>query len=80
MFEDPEFWVALAFVIFVGVLAKFGVPKMALSALDARSDRIKQALEEDASGAPGVPHGDVKAWLKSLGTDKELPPPRPKKR
>ena len=46
MFEDPEFWVALAFVIFVGVLVKFGVPKMALSALDARSDRIKQALDE----------------------------------
>ena len=46
MFEDPEFWVLLAFVIFVGVLVKFGVPKMALSALDARSDRIKQALDE----------------------------------
>jgi len=46
MFEDPEFWVALAFVIFVGILVKFGVPKMALSALDARSDRIKQALDE----------------------------------
>jgi F-type H+-transporting ATPase subunit b len=46
MFEDPEFWVGLAFVIFVGVLVKFGVPKMALSALDARSDRIKQALDE----------------------------------
>jgi F-type H+-transporting ATPase subunit b len=46
MFEDPEFWVALAFAIFVGVLVKFGVPKMALSALDQRSDRIKQALDE----------------------------------
>jgi F-type H+-transporting ATPase subunit b len=46
MFEDPEFWVALAFVIFVGVLVKFGVPKMALSALDERSARIKQALDE----------------------------------
>jgi F-type H+-transporting ATPase subunit b len=46
MFEDPEFWVALAFVIFMGILVKFGVPKMALSALDERSDRIKQALDE----------------------------------
>ena len=46
MFEDPEFWVAVAFVIFLGILAYFGVPKMALSALDARSDRIKQALDE----------------------------------
>jgi F-type H+-transporting ATPase subunit b len=46
MFEDPEFWVALAFAIFIGVLVKFGVPKMALSALDQRSERIKQALDE----------------------------------
>jgi F-type H+-transporting ATPase subunit b len=46
MFDDPEFWVAFAFVIFIGVLVKFGVPKMALSALDERSDRIKQALDE----------------------------------
>jgi F-type H+-transporting ATPase subunit b len=46
MFEDPEFWVALAFVIFIGVLVKFGVPKMAFSALDARADRIRQALDE----------------------------------
>jgi F-type H+-transporting ATPase subunit b len=46
MLEDPEFWVALAFAIFVGILIKFGVPKMALSALDARSARIRQALDE----------------------------------
>jgi F-type H+-transporting ATPase subunit b len=46
MFEDPEFWVALAFAIFLGILVRFGVPKMALSALDARSDRIRQALDE----------------------------------
>jgi F-type H+-transporting ATPase subunit b len=46
MFEDPEFWVLLAFVIFLGVLVKFGVPKLALSALDERSDRIKQALDD----------------------------------
>ncbi len=46
MFEDPEFWVLLAFVIFLGVLVRFGVPKMALSALDDRSARIKQALDE----------------------------------
>ncbi len=46
MFEDPEFWVALAFVIFLGILVRFGVPKMALSALDSRSDRIRQALDE----------------------------------
>jgi F-type H+-transporting ATPase subunit b len=46
MFEDPEFWVALAFAIFVGILIRFGVPKMALSSLDARSERIRRALDE----------------------------------
>jgi F-type H+-transporting ATPase subunit b len=46
MLEDPEFWVALAFALFIGVLVYFGVPKMALSALDQRSHRIKQALDE----------------------------------
>ena len=46
MFEDPEFWVALAFVIFIGILIKFGVPKMVFSSLDERGDRIKQALDE----------------------------------
>jgi F-type H+-transporting ATPase subunit b len=46
MLEDPELWVALAFVIFLGILVYFGVPKMALSALDARRDRIKNELDE----------------------------------
>jgi F-type H+-transporting ATPase subunit b len=46
MLEDPEFWVALAFVIFIGILIKFGVPKMLFASLDERSDRIKQALDE----------------------------------
>lgn len=42
--------------------------------------RIREALEEDESGAPGIPHEEVKRWLESLGTDRELPPPAPKKR
>jgi len=57
MFEDPEFWVLLAFVIFICVLVRFGVPKMALSALDERGARIKQALDEAQrlrSGAQAV--------------------------
>ena len=40
---------------------------------------VKQALEEDESGAPGVPHEEVAAWMESWGTDHELPPPRPKR-
>jgi RHH-type transcriptional regulator, rel operon repressor / antitoxin RelB len=40
---------------------------------------IKQAFEEDESGAPGVPHEEVVAWMESWGTDHELPMPKPKR-
>jgi predicted transcriptional regulator len=40
---------------------------------------IKEALEEDGSGVPGVPHDEVVAWIESWGTDNELPRPTPKK-
>jgi F-type H+-transporting ATPase subunit b len=43
---DPEFWVAVAFVIFLGVLWRAGAFKAILAALDARSERIGQELEE----------------------------------
>jgi F-type H+-transporting ATPase subunit b len=43
---DAEFWVAVAFVIFLGVLAKFGVHRILLGALDDRSARIKAELDE----------------------------------
>ena len=41
--------------------------------------RIKAALEEAKSGAPGVPHEEVVKWMESWGTDHELPRPEPKK-
>lgn len=40
---------------------------------------IKEALEKDESGAPGVPHQEVVAWMESWGTDHELAAPEPKK-
>jgi predicted transcriptional regulator len=40
---------------------------------------IKEALEEDDSGVPGVPHDEVIAWIESWGTDHELSQPTPKK-
>ena len=40
---------------------------------------IKQALEEDESGLPGVPHQDVVKWIESWDTERELPPPTPQK-
>src|ERR1700694_3183550 len=43
---DAEFWVTIAFLIFLGVLAKMGVHRMILDALDARSARIKAELDE----------------------------------
>ncbi len=45
MFE-AEFWVAVAFVLFVGVLGYFGVHRMILNALDQRRAQIKAELDE----------------------------------
>jgi F-type H+-transporting ATPase subunit b len=45
MFE-AEFWVAAAFVIFLGVLAYFRVHKMMIDGLDQRTARIKAELDE----------------------------------
>ena len=45
-FAEPEFWVAVAFVIFVGVLIYVGVPKMMIEALDDRGARVKAELDE----------------------------------
>jgi F-type H+-transporting ATPase subunit b len=41
-----EFWVAVAFVIFLAVLAKFGVHRKLLGSLDERRDRIRTDLDE----------------------------------
>ena len=46
MFAEPEFWVAVAFVIFVGILVYIGVPNMLLSALDDRGKRVQAELDE----------------------------------
>jgi F-type H+-transporting ATPase subunit b len=43
---EPEFWVAVSFFIFVGVLVYFGVHTKIISALDARAFLITQELEE----------------------------------
>jgi len=46
MFAEPEFWVAVAFVILMGVFAYVGVHKTVLTALDHRSARIKAELDD----------------------------------
>jgi F-type H+-transporting ATPase subunit b len=46
MFEDPETWVAIAFVILMAVFAYLGVHRTVLTALDNRTARIKAELDE----------------------------------
>jgi F-type H+-transporting ATPase subunit b len=43
---DAEFWVAVAFVLFVAVLGYLGVHRTFLQSLDKRRDRIKSELDE----------------------------------
>ena len=46
MIQEPEFWVAVAFVIFIGVLIYVGVHTKLTDALDTRAARIKAELDE----------------------------------
>ena len=46
MLREPETWVAVAFVIFIGVLGYLGVHKTLTGALDKRAERIKAELDE----------------------------------
>jgi F-type H+-transporting ATPase subunit b len=43
---EAEFWVAVSFFIFIGVLVYLGIHKKVASALDARALRISKELEE----------------------------------
>ena len=46
MFAEPEFWVAVAFVILMAVFVYFGIHRTVLTALDHRSERIKAELDD----------------------------------
>jgi len=46
LLSDSHFWVAVAFVIFIGVLIKFGVHRLIVDALDTRAVRIRTELDE----------------------------------
>jgi F-type H+-transporting ATPase subunit b len=43
---DADFWVAVSFFIFIGVLGYIGVHRKIAEALDHRRDRIKAELDE----------------------------------
>ena len=44
--QTPEFWVAVAFVIFFGIIIYVGAHKKIIDALDHRSARIKAELDD----------------------------------
>jgi F-type H+-transporting ATPase subunit b len=46
MFAEPEFWVAVAFFILMGLFAYLGVHRTVLKTLDNRSDRIRAELDD----------------------------------
>ncbi len=46
MFFEPEFWVAVAFVILMALFAYLGIHRTVLKALDHRSERIKAELDD----------------------------------
>jgi len=46
MFAEPEFWVAVAFVVLIGVIVYYGIHRTVLKTLDHRSDRIKAELDD----------------------------------
>jgi len=43
---DAETWVALAFLVFLGILGYIGVPRLLRKSLDERGARIKAELDE----------------------------------
>jgi len=46
MLHEAEFWVALGFLCFLGLLGYVGVHRMLAKSLDERADRIKAELAE----------------------------------
>jgi F-type H+-transporting ATPase subunit b len=46
MHFDAEFWVAVAFVLFIAVMFRMGAHRVVIGALDDRSARIKAELDE----------------------------------
>ena len=42
---------------------------------DRQVEEIEKAIAEADAGGPFVPHEEVEAWVRSWGTDAELPRP-----
>jgi F-type H+-transporting ATPase subunit b len=46
LLQEAEFWVGVAFLVFIGLMVWLKVPGMALGILDARADKIRAELAE----------------------------------
>ena len=46
LLTDAHFWVGVALVVFLGILAFVGVPRLVAGALDAKGQRIQAQLDE----------------------------------
>ena len=57
---EPEFWVAVSFFIFIGVLVYLGVHKKVANELDARALRIRPGNVQIPFGVKAVsPHATL---------------------
>jgi F-type H+-transporting ATPase subunit b len=46
MFSTPDFWVAVAFFLFIGLLVRYKVPGLLAKTLDDRAEEIRKELDE----------------------------------
>jgi F-type H+-transporting ATPase subunit b len=46
LFQDPEFWVGLGTIVFIGILLWQGIPKLVTNSLDARAAAIAKELDD----------------------------------
>lgn len=46
LLANPEFWVAMAFVVFAAMMLYYNIPGLIARSLDSRADRIRSELDE----------------------------------
>ena len=71
--QDPKFWVAVSFVLFVALVGKLAWAKIT-EALDGRAARIRAELEEAARL-----RAEAETMLRQAVADRELPLSMPKR-
>ena len=70
---EPEAWVAIAFVLFLGILVYLGAHRRVIDAIDQRQARIKAELEE-ATPAAGRGAGAARRISSASGTTPKVRP------